>query len=754
MPSRKKYSCKFPKCINSYYWSKGETNKVINKRFYRFPKNPDISVKWKMISGMDVSINCRNMYICEDHFEKEDFVNFTKHMLKPNVIPKHIEIPDNLVPIQISAAFEKDPIDNNYCQPIINESAVCNDLNDNNANNINVNDTLVNNNTVSEKTPDSYDSIFTNVQVDNSDNNDRETLSGNNLTFDLTNADLTYVENRSICICDNRDCTNRKCTSNEIVETECNSVSTSTKEKKTGFLTQAGVTSKTMSPRKSIMYSIHRKTVAQLCKIKKELNNERNALKKLKSMSDENIFNCIETKLNEVTKHFIRSQLRNVNRTPCGRRWTEEDKAFALSIYKRSPRVYKYLSTYFQLPSSRTLKYILSKIPFDTGVNKILIEQLKVKSDEMHKLDRYCTLVFDEISLSRSFHYEANKKIISGFEDLGELGRTSRAANHALVLMIRGLRKLWKQVIAYYFTTDTILSNNLKYIITNVIVQLQEIGLKVKATVCDQGSTQRKAISALCAENKTDPTCYTFVVKSEIIVTIYDVPHLLKCTRNALLRCKIRFIENKEAKFKYIQNAFDVEQNFPFKLLYKLNKSDFNFKDSFVKMRVKIAARQLSHTVAAAIHSYSVSNVNGLFPVESIQTAEFVEIIDDLFDSLNGSTINRDDGKKYRCCLQDSSPHLELYSALLSEMTKWKLFDLTTGKDVTNQYHFIKGWIITISHIFVASIKSSRFQIFKYEKSKSRSIRKFVLSNSSTWNCQFQSHLSSICSCIKNRNIK
>lgn len=198
--------------------------------------------------------------------------------------------------------------------------------------------------------------------------------------------------------------------------------------------------------------------------------------------------------------------------------------------------------------------------------------------------------------------------------------------------------------------------------------------------------------TAWCAENKTDPTCYTFVVKSQTVVTIYDVPHLLKCTWNALLCCKIKFAKNKVAKFQYIRNAFDVEQNFPFKLLYKLKKHDFNFQDSFVKIRLKTATRQLSHTVAAAIHSFSVSNVNELFPVESIQTAQFAQLIDDLFDSLNGSTINPNDDKKYRCCLQNNSPHFELYSRLLSEMTKWKLFDLTTEKDVTNQYYFVKGW--------------------------------------------------------------
>jgi len=50
---------------------------------------------------------------------------------------------------------------------------------------------------------------------------------------------------------------------------------------------------------------------------------------------------------------------------------------------------------------------------------------------------------------------------------------------------------------------------------------------------------------------------------------------------------------------------------FSFKQLYKLNKNDFNFKDSFIKMKVKVAARQLSRSVAAAIQSFNImSNVN------------------------------------------------------------------------------------------------------------------------------------------------
>ncbi|XP_018371203.1 PREDICTED: uncharacterized protein LOC108766419 [Trachymyrmex cornetzi] len=305
------------------------------------------------------------------------------------------------------------------------------------------------------------------------------------------------------------------------------------------------------------------------------------------------------------------------------------------------------------------------------------------------------------MSLSKGFHYEAHKQTISGYEDLGELGRTANAANHALVFMIHDIRKSWKQVIAYYFTTDTISCSNLKFLLKlkHIIEQLQDIGIKVKTTVCDQGSTQRRALSELSKENNVKQTSYTFMVRSEEIVIIFDVPHLLKNTRNALLRSVIKFDTHKVAKFEYIHNDFKVDQQFPFKLLYKLKESEFNFKDSYLKMKVQVAARQLSRSVANAINVWSVSNMNGIFQAEALQTAEFVELIDNLFDSLNGWTTLAKHGKVYNCCLQDNSPHLALWNKVLSQLPKWELFDKGTGKNVTNIYHFVKGWEISIKSI-------------------------------------------------------
>jgi len=55
-----------------------------------------------------------------------------------------------------------------------------------------------------------------------------------------------------------------------------------------------------------------------------------------------------------------------------------------------------------------------------------------------------CCLMFDEMPMCRK------SGCIQGFKDLGSRGRTSRFANHALVFMLHGLHKKWKESVAYY----------------------------------------------------------------------------------------------------------------------------------------------------------------------------------------------------------------------------------------------------------------------------------------------------------------
>jgi hypothetical protein len=58
--------------------------------------------------------------------------------------------------------------------------------------------------------------------------------------------------------------------------------------------------------------------------------------------------------------------------------------------------------------------------------------------------------MFDKMSIRENLHFNQKFDCIEGFEDLGSHSRTSNIANHALVFMLHGLHKKWKQPVAYY----------------------------------------------------------------------------------------------------------------------------------------------------------------------------------------------------------------------------------------------------------------------------------------------------------------
>ena len=57
------------------------------------------------------------------------------------------------------------------------------------------------------------------------------------------------------------------------------------------------------------------------------VNNKNADLCAIKNLYNDGKFQFIDENLNRVTKDFINSQLRNVDKIPCGRRWTIKDKA-------------------------------------------------------------------------------------------------------------------------------------------------------------------------------------------------------------------------------------------------------------------------------------------------------------------------------------------------------------------------------------------------------------------------------------------
>lgn len=69
---------------------------------------------------------------------------------------------------------------------------------------------------------------------------------------------------------------------------------TTPKKRKFGFLSEASVSSKEMTPRKSRMYEVHRKVAKKMYKFKRQLQNKTDTLKQLKEWSyNRGVFECI-----------------------------------------------------------------------------------------------------------------------------------------------------------------------------------------------------------------------------------------------------------------------------------------------------------------------------------------------------------------------------------------------------------------------------------------------------------------------------
>ena len=76
-----------------------------------------------------------------------------------------------------------------------------------------------------------------------------------------------------------------------------------------------------------------------------------------------------------------------------------EEKILALSLLKRSPKSYVLLQTLFPLPSGCNIQSFLNTIHFRTGINNHVFDALRHSVQKMSEKDRYCCLLFDEMSI-------------------------------------------------------------------------------------------------------------------------------------------------------------------------------------------------------------------------------------------------------------------------------------------------------------------------------------------------------------------
>ncbi|KYN22222.1 THAP domain-containing protein 9, partial [Trachymyrmex cornetzi] len=356
-------------------------------------------------------------------------------------------------------------------------------------------------------------------------------------------------------------------------------------------------------------------------------------------------------------------------------------KKFALSLYFLSPKNYKELKKTIALPSVRSLQLFTQTWNTVPGINEKLFEALKVKLSTLPLIERHCVLCADETSLKSFLFYDILRDEIIGFEDFGDR-KTSVPAKSALVIMARSIAGNWKLPVCFCFIETACPATFLKNIIFDIIIKLKNNGALVHAFISDMGSNfiQLSHMLNISVDNSS------FVVDGERLVYIFDTPHLLKATRNNLLKYNFQ-IDNKIASWDHIVEFYKRDSKQWIKAAPALTKSHIE-PNNFLRMKVKYAAQIFSNHVAAGMCTQMSS---GFLPTEAVGTIDFIDHFDKLFDILNSSNVNNP--KEYGKVFVGSDKQMQFLENMLNFFNSIKVIN---DKNKYVKLKCLDCWQITI----------------------------------------------------------
>lgn len=142
---------------------------------------------------------------------------------------------------------------------------------------------------------------------------------------------------------------------------------------------------------------------------------------------------------------------RNGNRKKGGESYTNQEILFAIGIYKRSPKCYRYFTDYMQLPSESTLKRAFSKISLKPGINDVIFGALSKAAKRLTSKDLLCNVVMDETIIKRRAIFNEGNDSIIGYHNDGE-NIKPELADRVTVFMLQSINFKGRQPLSFHFT--------------------------------------------------------------------------------------------------------------------------------------------------------------------------------------------------------------------------------------------------------------------------------------------------------------
>lgn len=193
--------------------------------------------------------------------------------------------------------------------------------------------------------------------------------------------------------------------------------------------------------------------------------------------NNENVVRYLSGRLNKPSLEFLKMQILNCGKKPNGRRYNSDQKNLALAMYKQSAKAYRFMQRIFIMPSNTTIGTHSAQLFIQPGIDLKLMDFIADKVKDFSEMDKYCVLIWDEVSLKPHIDYSPSRDIIEGFVDV-EM-RHPLFATHALTYMVRGIKIPFKQPVAFYYT-ENLNGATLSELIRNVTVAVMKTGNQVK----------------------------------------------------------------------------------------------------------------------------------------------------------------------------------------------------------------------------------------------------------------------------------
>ena len=78
---------------------------------------------------------------------------------------------------------------------------------------------------------------------------------------------------------------------------------------------------------------------------------------------------------------------------------------------------------------------------------------------------------------------------------MSKYGQSEKKAQYAMVFMVQGLARKWKQTLAYFFYNSSINSSTLQQMIMDCVKKIKSCGLYPKVVICDQDASNRSVFN-------------------------------------------------------------------------------------------------------------------------------------------------------------------------------------------------------------------------------------------------------------------